>query len=214
MLTLAAPALWLRLGSSDAGNNPTSFTPAAPTICSPKASAPASTARSASSSSSARHGDNAALATLRSAAARTPTSSPSHRHGSARRGNVGRDQRISTLLAAEQRDDRASSSTYAATSSRHWSGVPGRPSTSAARPRPSSTSPASSPPSSGCSSPSSSRLSALLLMVVFRSLLIPLQAAVMNLLSIGAALGVLVAVFQFGWFPGISQARSRPSCRC
>jgi putative drug exporter of the RND superfamily len=42
-------------------------------------------------------------------------------------------------------------------------------------------------------------LSALLLMVVFRSLLIPLQAAVMNLLSIGASMGIVVAVFQFGW---------------
>jgi putative drug exporter of the RND superfamily len=42
-------------------------------------------------------------------------------------------------------------------------------------------------------------LSALLLMVVFRSLVIPLQAAVMNLLSIGAALGVIVAIFQWGW---------------
>src|SRR4029077_1734922 len=38
-------------------------------------------------------------------------------------------------------------------------------------------------------------LSALLLMVVFRSLVIPLQAAFMNLLSIGAALGVIVVVF-------------------
>ncbi|HEY4348375.1 MAG TPA: MMPL family transporter [Gaiellaceae bacterium] len=47
-------------------------------------------------------------------------------------------------------------------------------------------------------------LSALLLMVVFRSLLIPLQAAVMNLLSIGAALGVIVAGFQFGWLPTTS----------
>ena len=45
-------------------------------------------------------------------------------------------------------------------------------------------------------------LSALLLLVVFRSLLIPLQAAVMNLLSIGAALGVIVTAFQFGWLPG------------
>ncbi len=45
-------------------------------------------------------------------------------------------------------------------------------------------------------------LSALLLLVVFRSLLIPLQAALMNLLSIGASLGVLVMCFQFGWFPG------------
>ena len=42
-------------------------------------------------------------------------------------------------------------------------------------------------------------LSALLLLVVFRSLLIPLQAAVMNLLSIGASMGIVVAVFQFGW---------------
>ena len=47
-------------------------------------------------------------------------------------------------------------------------------------------------------------LSALLLLVVFRSLLIPLQAALMNLLSIGASLGVVVACFQFGWLPGIS----------
>jgi len=38
-----------------------------------------------------------------------------------------------------------------------------------------------------------------LLMMVFRSLLVPLKAAVMNLLSIGAAYGVLVAVFQWGW---------------
>ncbi len=42
-------------------------------------------------------------------------------------------------------------------------------------------------------------LSALLLMVVFRSLLIPVQAAVMNLLSIGASMGIVVAVFQWGW---------------
>jgi RND superfamily putative drug exporter len=42
-------------------------------------------------------------------------------------------------------------------------------------------------------------LSALLLLVVFRSLLIPLQAAIMNLLSIGAALGVVQAVFERGW---------------
>ncbi len=46
-------------------------------------------------------------------------------------------------------------------------------------------------------------LSALLLMVVFRSLVIPLQAAFMNLLSIGASLGVIVAIFQWGWLPGL-----------
>lgn len=42
-------------------------------------------------------------------------------------------------------------------------------------------------------------ISFVLLMVVFRSLLIPLKAALMNLLSIGAAYGVIVAVFQWGW---------------
>jgi putative drug exporter of the RND superfamily len=42
-------------------------------------------------------------------------------------------------------------------------------------------------------------LAFLLLMVVFRSLLVPLVASIMNLLSIGAALGVMTAAFQWGW---------------
>jgi uncharacterized membrane protein YdfJ with MMPL/SSD domain len=42
-------------------------------------------------------------------------------------------------------------------------------------------------------------LSFVLLMVVFRSVLVPLKAAIMNLLAIGAAYGVVVAVFQWGW---------------
>ena len=42
-------------------------------------------------------------------------------------------------------------------------------------------------------------LSFLLLMVVFRSILVPLKAALLNLLSIGSAYGVLVMVFQWGW---------------
>ena len=46
-------------------------------------------------------------------------------------------------------------------------------------------------------------LSFLLLMAVFRSVVIPLKAALMNLLSIGAAYGVLVAVFQWGWAAGV-----------
>ena len=36
-------------------------------------------------------------------------------------------------------------------------------------------------------------------MVVFRSVLVPLKAVLMNLLSIGAAFGLIVAVFQWGW---------------
>ncbi len=46
-------------------------------------------------------------------------------------------------------------------------------------------------------------LSFLLLMAVFRSLLVPLKAVIMNLLSIGATYGVLVAIFQWGWFKGL-----------
>ncbi len=42
-------------------------------------------------------------------------------------------------------------------------------------------------------------VSFLLLMLVFRSVVVPLKAALMNLLSIGGAYGVLVAVFQWGW---------------
>ena len=42
-------------------------------------------------------------------------------------------------------------------------------------------------------------MSFVLLMLVFRSILVPLKAALLNLLSIGAAYGVLVMVFQWGW---------------
>jgi RND superfamily putative drug exporter len=53
-------------------------------------------------------------------------------------------------------------------------------------------------------------LSALLLLVVFRSVAIPLQAAVMNLLSIGASLGVIVAIFQWGWLGGLMGVQKGP----
>jgi RND superfamily putative drug exporter len=53
-------------------------------------------------------------------------------------------------------------------------------------------------------------LSALLLLVVFRSLVIPLQAAVMNLLSIGGSLGVVVAIFQWGWLGSIFNVKGAP----
>jgi putative drug exporter of the RND superfamily len=46
-------------------------------------------------------------------------------------------------------------------------------------------------------------LSFLLLLMVFRSVLVPLKAVLMNLLSIGAAYGVMVAVFQWGWLGSI-----------
>jgi len=53
-------------------------------------------------------------------------------------------------------------------------------------------------------------LSALLLLVIFRSVVIPIQAAVMNLLSIGGALGATVAVFQWGWAASLLGISSGP----
>jgi RND superfamily putative drug exporter len=46
-------------------------------------------------------------------------------------------------------------------------------------------------------------LSALLLLVVFRSVFVAAKAIVMNLLSVAAAFGVVVAVFQWGWLGGL-----------
>ncbi|WP_183092951.1 MMPL family transporter [Nocardioides stalactiti] len=46
-------------------------------------------------------------------------------------------------------------------------------------------------------------LSFLLLTLLFRSVLVPLKAVLLNLLSVGAAYGVLVMVFQWGWAAGL-----------
>ena len=60
-------------------------------------------------------------------------------------------------------------------------------------------------------------LSFLVLMFAFHSVVVPLTAAVMNLLSVAAAYGIVVAVFQFGWGRGCSASNRRcqsvRSCR-
>jgi RND superfamily putative drug exporter len=53
-------------------------------------------------------------------------------------------------------------------------------------------------------------LSFVLLLVVFRSVLVPLKAVVMNLLSIGAAYGIVVALFQWGWLSDITGVSPAP----
>ncbi|MGQ0432489.1 MAG: MMPL family transporter [Microthrixaceae bacterium] len=53
-------------------------------------------------------------------------------------------------------------------------------------------------------------LSFLLLMLVFRSLLVPLKAVIMNLLTIGAAYGVIVALFQWGWLSDLTGVQPGP----
>lgn len=53
-------------------------------------------------------------------------------------------------------------------------------------------------------------LSFLLLLVEFRSIFVPIKAALMNLLSVGAAYGAVVAVFQWGWFSDLFGAQPGP----
>jgi RND superfamily putative drug exporter len=53
-------------------------------------------------------------------------------------------------------------------------------------------------------------LAALLLLVVFRSLVIPVQASLMNLLSIGASLGIVQAIFERGWLGGVFGVQAGP----
>ena len=53
-------------------------------------------------------------------------------------------------------------------------------------------------------------VSFLLLVAVFRSLVVPLKAVIMNLLSIAAAYGVVVAIFQWGWLAGVVGVETAP----
>jgi len=53
-------------------------------------------------------------------------------------------------------------------------------------------------------------VSALLLTMVFRSVLIPITAALANLLSTAASLGVVTAIFQFGWFGSLLGLQKGP----
>ena len=53
-------------------------------------------------------------------------------------------------------------------------------------------------------------LSFLLLLAVFRSLLVPIKAVIMNLLSIGAAYGIVVAIFQWGWLRDVAGIEPAP----
>ena len=46
-------------------------------------------------------------------------------------------------------------------------------------------------------------LAFILLLVTFRSIVVPIKAIILNLLSVGAAYGILTLVFQHGWFEGL-----------
>ncbi|HWI04497.1 MAG TPA: MMPL family transporter, partial [Acidimicrobiales bacterium] len=53
-------------------------------------------------------------------------------------------------------------------------------------------------------------LSFVLLMAVFRSLLVPVKAVIMNLLSVSAAYGIVVALFQWGWLSDLTGVQPAP----
>ncbi len=53
-------------------------------------------------------------------------------------------------------------------------------------------------------------LSFLLLMSVFRSVIVPIKAVILNMLSIGAAYGIVVAIFQWGWFGSVLGIEGAP----
>ena len=203
MLALAAPVLWLRLGSSDTGNNPTSFTTKRAYDLLAKGFGPGFNGPLSLVVKLPHAGDTATLDAFSAAVRRTPDVAavapprlspsgdaavisvyPSTSPQSATTTALVKRLRNVVLPAVESRTGATvyvggGTATFidfaTILSSKLWLFI-------------------------GIVV----ALSALLLLVVFRSLLIPLQAAVMNLLSIGASLGVCVAVFQFGWFPGIA----------
>jgi RND superfamily putative drug exporter len=53
-------------------------------------------------------------------------------------------------------------------------------------------------------------LSFLLLLLVFRSILVPIKAVIMNLLSIAASYGIVVALFQWGWLSDLTGVQPAP----
>ena len=203
MLALAAPVLWLRLGSSDTGNNPTSFTTKRAYDLLAQGFGPGFNGPLSLVVKLPHAGDTATLDAFSAAVRRTPDVAavapprlspsgdaavisvyPSTSPQSATTTALVKRLRNVVLPAVESRTGATvyvggGTATFidfaTILSSKLWLFI-------------------------GIVV----ALSALLLLVVFRSLLIPLQAAVMNLLSIGASLGVCVAVFQFGWFPGIA----------
>ena len=151
------------------------------------------------------------------ASARPSSPTPAWRSWSRRMpsptGDVALLRHVPEDLARRSRRPRSSSTGCATTCSRRRRESTGCGRSSAASPRRASTPPSTSPAGSPSFIGAVIVLSFLLLMVVFRSMLVPLKAAVMNLLSIGAAYGVVVAGGRrAGGSAGSSASTSR--CRC
>ena len=203
LLALAAPARHMHFGFPDAGNDPTSFTTRRAYDLLSEGFGRASTARCCSSPPPTARTPRPRSRPSPPRWRPTPTSRSSGPPVSSPDGKVALRGRLSEVVAAGRRPRRTSSSDSATTS--------------CPRPRRAPASPCSSvvPPATSVDATSYVVdrlgvfigvvivLSFLLLLVVFRSLLVPLKAAIMNLLSVGAAYGVVAMVVQGGWFGGL-----------
>ncbi len=201
MLLLASPALSLRLGSSDAGNDPTSFTTRKAYDLLAKGFGPGFNGPLSLVVKLPKANDTAVLTKLADAVGKTPDVA------SVNPPRLSPSGKVATIAAYPTSSPESSATSSLVKNLRNDVIPPVETATGA-------TVYVGGPTATfiDFSSVLSAKLwlfigivvflSALLLLVVFRSLLIPLQAAVMNLLSIGASLGVVVACFQYGWLPG------------
>jgi len=203
MLVLAAPVLSLRLGSSDAGNDPSSFTTRRAYDLLAQGFGPGFNGPLSLVVKLPHRGDTAVLRQLAAAVQRTPDVA------SVAPPRISPAATVATISAYPTSSPQSSSTTTLVKTLRSTVIPPIERATGATVYVGGATA-----IFIDFSTVLSAKLwlfigvvvllSALLLLVVFRSLLIPLQAAIMNLLSIGASLGFVVACFQYGWLPGIA----------
>jgi putative drug exporter of the RND superfamily len=209
MLALAAPALALRLGNSDAGNNPPNSTTRHSYDLLAKGFGRGFNGPLQVVASLPRAGDSAAVASIAASLRATPdvaSVSPARLSPNGRTAvflvyPVSAPQSLATTELVQ--DLRKQTLPPLAQSTRTEILVGGQQATTI-----------------DFTSVLSSKLplfigivvalSALLLLIVFRSLVIPLQAAFMNLLSIAASLGVVVAIFQWGWLGSFFNVKGGP----
>jgi RND superfamily putative drug exporter len=209
MLVLAAPALGLRLGSSDAGNDPTNQTTRQAYDLIAKGFGPGSNGPLQLAVALPRAHDTAALTALTHAVGSTPgvaTVATPRLNASGTAASVlayptTSPQSAQTSSLVTRLRDRVIPPLERASGTRVYVG-------------------GATASQVDFSHVLSSKLplfigivialAALLLLVVFRSLVIPVQAALMNLLSIGASLGIIQAVFERGWLGGLFGAQPGP----
>ena len=204
LLVLAAPALGMRLGVADAGNDPTSFTTRRAYDILTEGFGPGFNGPLLLVSENRSAGDGDAMAKLRNELATVPGVAPNGVSPVITSDNgraflltvypTGSPQDASTTkLVHNLRDNIVPAATKGSTLDVHVAGQTAIGVDLA--------------DTQGRRLPymfvAILVLSFILLMLVFRSILVPLKAVIMNLLSIGAAYGVIVAIFQNGWAKNI-----------